>query len=115
MEEISTVHLELPAAELPVCPEKKVIPEDRMFVLGEHPLAHQTEIGYVLLIFASPGPSSLPPGDHFERNPAQVFFFRGTVAKPRVAGAENGAKDAVAGVHLLPVPLPQSQAMALQT
>ena len=96
MKKGSTVDIQLPAAQLPVCAQKEMVLENRVFVFVQRSPAHKTEVGDIFLIFEAPNRFALSAGIRFQRNAADVFFLRSTVAKPRITSAEHRPKNAIA-------------------
>jgi hypothetical protein len=96
MKEVSTVHFELPGAELPVRTQEEVVPEKPMIFVIQHTPAYQTKVGHIF--FLLPGIHAAParagaklPGNRSEGRPGC-----GAVPEAAEAGPKNGPKDAIA-------------------
>jgi hypothetical protein len=95
MEEIPTIHAQLPAAELPVGAQQKMVVEDTVLAIAENPPANEAEIGNKLFVSAAPDSFPLAAVVPFYRETAYRSFLRGTIAKMSVTYAEDGPQDAV--------------------
>lgn len=97
VEELATVDIELAATKFPVRSQQEVVLEDLILIRIQRTPAYKTEVGNKFLIFQPPHGFSLPAWISFQRHPADVFLFRATLPKTRIASAKNRPKNAIAG------------------
>src|ERR1700728_1883126 len=90
------VDIQLAAAQLPIRAQKEMVLKNSVFVFVQRTPAHKTEVGNILLVFEAPNRFPLSAGIRFQRNAANVFFLRSTVAKPRITSAEHRPENAIA-------------------
>jgi hypothetical protein len=96
MKKVSTVHFQLPGAELPVGTQEEVVPEESMIFVIEHAPAYETEVGNVF--FLLPGIDATPAraGAEFPGNRSEGRPGGGAVPETGEAGPKNGPKNAIA-------------------
>src|SRR2546427_7653543 len=75
-----------------------MVAEYLVFERAQVTAAHQAKVGNVLFVRTPVHEAGLLAVQLGQRNAADVLLFRHTMVKSRVAGAKDGAKDAVAGV-----------------
>jgi len=88
VEEITPIHLQLPAAELPVRTEEEMKLEKLILGRIEKAFADQTEIGYIFFILSAPDLAAIPPADDCEPRLADMFFFLDAIPESGIAEPE---------------------------
>jgi len=97
MEEITPLHLQLPAAELPIRTKEEMKLEE--FILGRIKIAFadQTEIRYEFFIPSAPDLAAVLPADDREPRLANMFFFLDAIPESGIAEPEYIPQDTVTG------------------
>jgi hypothetical protein len=96
VEKRTAVDFHLPAAQAPIRPQNKMIPEYGMFEIVEIPSADQTEIGNIFLVQSGKSFSGVFTFAGNQTYRAHEFLVRDTRAESRVAGAKYGTQYAIA-------------------
>jgi hypothetical protein len=96
MKEVSAVHLESPGAELPVCPQKEVKPEEPMIFVIEHAPAYQTEVGHVFFLLSGIDATPARAATELPGNRTEGRTVGDAIPEARQAGPKNGSEDTVA-------------------
>jgi hypothetical protein len=100
VEEITPIHLQLPAAKPPVRAEEEMKPEEFILVILQSAPADKTKIGDIFFIPTTPNGASFGPSDNREASMTDMFFLFNTVPESGVAEPEDVSQDAVTG-HFL--------------
>jgi hypothetical protein len=115
VKEDALFHLQLPAAQSPVCPKEKMKSKDFVLEFIQNPLADQTEIRDIFFIFATPHLAPVPAADNLEPRMAHMLLLLQTVTESCVAAPKDTSEDTIAGrFRALPAfPGSQSKSLAL--
>jgi len=89
VEESSPVHVQVPAAQLPVRSQEIVEFENPVFFFVQHAPADQAKIRHIFFILSPPDNPPIFAADLFQTNRADVLLLRDALPEPRVAGAED--------------------------
>src|SRR5581483_3476783 len=97
VEEIAPVHIEAPAAELPIRAQKVMKLEDPVFLFVQHPPAYKTKIGNIFFVLPPPCHTPVFAADLFQTNRADVLLFQDALPEPGIACLKDSSQNAVAG------------------
>ena len=113
MKEVSTVHFELPGAELPVGAQEEVVAEESMICVIERSPAYRTEVGHVFFLFSGVDAPAARAGAEFPGNRTEGRPSGVAIPETGKTGPENGPKNAIAWRSSRSVNHPRSAALAI--
>jgi len=111
VEERTPHDVELPAAELPIRAEKKVIFENLILVGIECSPRNKSEIGDEFFVLAAPVEVPFAPAGEAHGHLGHVFFFHDARAELLEAQAKDSSQDAVARIRSAPLAEEDTKAM----
>jgi hypothetical protein len=115
MKEGAAIQVQLAATEFPVRPQDKVISEEPVFVIVQHPAADEAKVGNVLFPLARVAPPPIAAAAELERNRADVIRATGEFPKTVETCAKNRTKYAIARCFPSIMDKAHTQALAVRT
>jgi hypothetical protein len=97
MEKVSAVDAQLSRAQLPICSQQEMVPEEPILIFVQTPARNQAEIRDEFLIFSPPGIRPLPSRLRLEGNTAEVALLGYAFYEPVIADPEDTSQYAITG------------------
>jgi hypothetical protein len=96
VEEVATVHIDPPGAELPVRPQQEIKTEEPMIVIIEDTATYQAKVGHVFFLLTGVDAAAAHSGAELPRYGPEGASILGAIAKTCEARPEDTPQNAIA-------------------